>query len=345
MKTVYIIIFLAFYLTSFSKTTSDSLKIRELEEKFEINQNQLSEVRRDQLNYKIEKDLLKETYENNYQKISMFITVILGIIGVAGFIGIRDINSIKKEYVTELANLKQLQTDLSSKFKEFETSKEKYDGELRDVIRTNDDQNKKIKILELKEKIQSLFGEKKYVQALEFCVVALELNPIDISLLQQKARLYTRTRNYNESIITYKRILELDINHNASIMDLAEVYLFNKQRLDFDKIIEANRELFENKCNGKLIQLFAIIKAFQDENLDELKSLAAAQIDTLDLESKKNKIDGWDLWDAQIYAVSQEDSEAKSILQNTIWYVDGQIDGNLFYSRTQINNPNFPVSS
>ena len=36
------------------------------------------------LNYKIEKEVLKETYENNYERISLIITLILGIIGILG---------------------------------------------------------------------------------------------------------------------------------------------------------------------------------------------------------------------------------------------------------------------
>ena len=53
-------------------------------------------------NYKLEKDLLKETYSNNYERINIVITIILGVIGILGYLGIRDISSIKKEYEKEL---------------------------------------------------------------------------------------------------------------------------------------------------------------------------------------------------------------------------------------------------
>lgn len=59
-----------------------------------------------QINYKIEKDLLKETYSNNYERINTVITFVLGLIGVIGFVGIKDIGSIKKEYESELKSLK-----------------------------------------------------------------------------------------------------------------------------------------------------------------------------------------------------------------------------------------------
>ena len=131
----------------------DSISTKNFETRIKQLEEQLKEVRRDELNYRIEKDLLKETYSNNYERINTIITIILGIIGILGYLGIRDINSIKKEYTSELAKLKQLQTEMTTKYQEFQTSKEKYDSELRDILKTNEEQNKKIKALELKEKI------------------------------------------------------------------------------------------------------------------------------------------------------------------------------------------------
>lgn len=340
MKKIFLLFFISFSIISFSEVKKDTISKTQLIYKFSVLEDQLKEVRRDQLNYKIEKDLLKETYENNYQRISLFITLVLGIFGVAGYIGIRDINSIKKEYVSELGKLKQLQIDISSKFKEFETSKEKYDTELRDIISTNEEQNKKIKVLELKEKIANLFKDKQYVQALEFCVVALELTPNDVPLLREKARLYTRTKNYNESILTYNKILELDNTMHAATFDLSEVYLLNNQRSDFNKIIESNLDLFKEKSEGKLLEVFDLIVAYQDNNIVKLKELSIAQINFVDLDTKKKRIENWDFLDILIYAVSQKDTEERKILLSTIWYLDGQLDGNGFFLHSGITNPN-----
>ncbi len=45
-------------------------------------EDQLSEVRRDQLNYKIEKDLLKEAYSSNLQIVNAVIAIALGVFAV-----------------------------------------------------------------------------------------------------------------------------------------------------------------------------------------------------------------------------------------------------------------------
>ena len=80
----------------------DSLQIINLKNQVTQLENSVSEIRRDELNYKLEKDLLKETYSNNYERISLIITIVLGIIGLFGYSGLKDINSIRKEYTTAL---------------------------------------------------------------------------------------------------------------------------------------------------------------------------------------------------------------------------------------------------
>ena len=113
-----------FFLTLFSwqvKGQSDSIKTNNNSFKSEVNnlKHEIEILKRDQLNYQIEKDLLKDAYSNNYDKLNLFITGILLLFGFFGVLGIRDINSIKKEHKDELEKLKSLQVDLESKSKDF----------------------------------------------------------------------------------------------------------------------------------------------------------------------------------------------------------------------------------
>lgn len=324
---------------SFGKSENDAETMRKLEQKFEILDDQLKEVRRDELNYKLEKDLLKETYQNNFGNISLIITLILGIFGILGFVGIRDINSIKKEYVSELVSLKKLQNDIATKFKEFDTSKEKYDNELRDILQTNEEQNRKIKVLELKEKISSLFKEKEYVSALEFCNVALELSKEDPFLLTQKATINTRMRNYKEAVSIYLKLLELDSTNQPLIDNLSEVLLLNGQREDYEKIIAQNKEIFAKRLDGKLLEIYSIIIAYQDKQTDKLKEYSLSKIEASDLKEKRKKIDNWDFLDILLYLGNEPYSEETIIAQNIIWFLDGQLSGDDFFKRTGIESP------
>jgi hypothetical protein len=75
------------------KDNKDIVSILNRLDRIETN---LVETRRDQLNYRIEKDLLKETFSSNYQTINIVLTIVLALFTVVGYLGIRDIGAIKK---------------------------------------------------------------------------------------------------------------------------------------------------------------------------------------------------------------------------------------------------------
>ena len=110
MKYFLFISILLFLSSSYSQ--EDSLKIFKIQEEVKILSNKVEETRRDQLNYSLEKDLLKETYSNNYDRLNFTITGIFGVFAVLTFFGIRDLNSIKKEYKEELDKLTNLKVEI-----------------------------------------------------------------------------------------------------------------------------------------------------------------------------------------------------------------------------------------
>ena len=314
----------------------DSISTKNFETRIKQLEEQLKEVRRDELNYRIEKDLLKETYSNNYERINTIITIILGIIGILGYLGIRDINSIKKEYTSELAKLKQLQTEMTTKYQEFQTSKEKYDSELRDILKTNEEQNKKIKALELKEKISSLFSQKNYTSALEYCIVALELVPDDIGLLFNKALILTRLTNYSDAIDTYNKIIEIDENHSSAILNLMELYLLNHQQNEYNSMLTKYDKIVNKKMKGELLKLFSVIIAYQNRNVEKLKEISISFVEATDMSTKKKRAEGWNLTDMLIYIANEPETHEKMITQNLLWYLEGQITGQEFSQNTKI---------
>ena len=118
LKLTYILLFFA----TFSFGQNDSLRIVETNYKLHQLEEQLQQVKTNQLNYKIEKDLLKETYSNNYSRIQTIITIVLGLLTVLGFLGINSITKTKKEYENELKEFKDLKAQLE---KDYDKLKEK----------------------------------------------------------------------------------------------------------------------------------------------------------------------------------------------------------------------------
>lgn len=82
--------------------------------------DELAMIKANQINYRIEKDLLKETYSNNYERINTVITAILGFVALLGFLGIKDISKIKTQYNNELSKLRKLKIKFEAKSKEFD---------------------------------------------------------------------------------------------------------------------------------------------------------------------------------------------------------------------------------
>jgi tetratricopeptide (TPR) repeat protein len=308
-------------------TNADSIAIKNLETKLEQLDNQLKEVRRDELNYQIEKDLLKETYSNNYSLISLVITIVLGIIGLFGYLGLKDINAIKKEYTAELGRLGTLKGELEQKIKEFGDAQVKYDKDITAIIKQNENNNRKIEVLEFKSKINSLFKEKKYATALESCLEALQLEPDDISLLMFKARIYSITRSYPEAIQTYLKIIKLDANYGPAIVNLAETYILNNQNKESETLIETNAQHFKTEGCIKAIQLFKVIRFFNENKLNELIEEIKSQINPSNLTEKKHRFAGWDLEDVIIFIGSTKESKLKSIVESYIAYMKGELSG------------------
>ncbi|MDP2861618.1 MAG: hypothetical protein Q8N95_02375, partial [Desulfobacterales bacterium] len=98
--------------------------IDKLQSDLQLIKDALQEVRRDQLNYRIEKDLLKETYSSYIQMINIVITIILGVFTIIGFLGVRNISAINKKFQEELSGLKKLRVNYEQKFIEIKTEQD-----------------------------------------------------------------------------------------------------------------------------------------------------------------------------------------------------------------------------
>ena len=107
-KLVFLITILLASFFASSTTFSQKKGTLNVPEKLARIEESISEIRRDQLNYRIERDLLKEAFSSNYQTINIVIAIILGVFSVIGFLGIRDIGTIRRQYFNELNKLNDL---------------------------------------------------------------------------------------------------------------------------------------------------------------------------------------------------------------------------------------------
>ncbi|MDO7174245.1 hypothetical protein [Mariniflexile sp. AS56] len=322
----FIVINLIFIQFSLAQN-KDSIDIKNLRQEVSRLENHVNTVEKNQLNYKIEKDLIKETYSSNYERINTVITIILGIIGVIGFIGIRDINSIKKEYLTELEKLKGLQVEFESKSKEFNTEKNKFDTEIKQIFIENEEQNRKIKFIELKEKINGLLKDGKLHDALEFVNAALGIEPEDRTVLRQKARIYVRLNLLPESLKVYEKLNSIFPEDSSIALDNIECLYFANHLKDAKILSEKHSDSLTGKEDGKLLQFLEVIELYHKKSDEELLKKIQKFIDFENLEKAEKCFKSWDLKEAKYFVAHQPESELKKSLQFAIWYLNGEANG------------------
>lgn len=325
MKNKIIIIILFSFFIGNSQSKRDT--ISDLNNQIEYLKNKVSQVESNQLNYKIEKDLLKETYSNNYEKINMVITIILGIIALLGYLGIKDINSTRKQYASELETLKGIQLEFENKSKEFDLEKIKLDDEIKQIFKENDTQNKKIKFIELKEKISLLIKDRRLYDALEFVNAALGIEPNNDWVLRQKARIYVRLNQLSESIKIYDKLVELYPENSSIALDAIECMYFANKIKETKNISKRNSDALQEKEDGKLITFLNFIKSYHEKDEESMTSIIKTFIDFENLQKNGEKFKSWDLEEAKFFAAHEPISELQKQLQYGIWYLNGQVSG------------------
>lgn len=309
-----------------SQTDTILLRVKNLE-------YSIYQIQRDQINYKIEKDLLKETYSRNYETINLLITLILGVIGAFAFLGIRDISSIKREYNKELEELRETKKDFEIKSKELEKDKGKFENEIKKIIETNENQNNKIKVLELKEKISKLIEDNKIYEALEYITVALGISPEDSHIYTCQGMVYTRLNQIDKAQNAFEKAVSIDVNNKSWIANLIEFYCLSNNFKKADELINNHKAVYDAKSSTGLGLIKDIFELYYKGDEKGLRDYIIKLIDKNDMESQMQRTKEWKLTEAKFVAVYQPDSPLKTKLQNVIWYLDGQINGNTLINR------------
>ena len=296
-------------------------------------QEDIQEIRRDQLNYKIEKDLLKETYgslkdtyASNYTTVQIIISLILGLFAILGYLGLKGIINLKKEYDSELVKIKDLKTTFETNLKELKESQEKVKGQIESIDTINEVQSKKIKILEIKEKVGSWVNQNGYQRALDYIAIGLELAQDDFELLLLRAYSLFKLRRYAESIEAHKKVLLVDADNQSIIQNLSELYLIVGQIDNYTNLTKEKLEFIKMHSEG-LFQYFEAFKFFLQNNTAELKKTILEFIDKQDLSISKNYIANWNFLDLYDFLKSKPEKPEKTLLINFTNYLKGGMTG------------------
>jgi len=315
---------------------------KDVERRLDDIEHKVKMIDANQLNYQIEKDLLKETYSDNYKLINLFVTIVLGIVAVFGYFGLRDVSKIKDKYESELNELRKVKDQFDQKSTEFDIKRKKIDKELAEIITVNQEQSQKIKFIELKEKGLSLYKNKDLSMSLEFVNAALSIQEFDTTCLHTKGRILIRLNQPQDALIAYRKAAEGNPEDSTSKYNYVECLYFVGQTEEAESFVAENKRLFESKLEGELIEFFNVIKLYHESNLDGLKNIAKSYIQHDNLDALRGKLEGWDFDDAIYFAHYLPSSDLKTAIQNIIYYWANKIDGKTLLSKLELPLPEPP---
>ena len=321
MNKLILILIMLLPLTNYSQ--NDSIQYQHTNEKINLLNSKLEQVISNQINYKIEKDLLKETYSNNYSLIQTIITIVLGLISILGFIGIRSIRDIKKKYEAELNNLRKLKLSFQNELKEFGDKVSSLDNRIKEIDDVNQGQETKFKILEIKEKAQEYLDNHEFLHALEYINIGLDLEKSNTNLLYQKAFSYFKLGDFNKAIKINEKILLLDKENITSITDLAELYLLTERNDDFKNLqLQYSSELKFDLKKPRTIY-FETLYQFNIGNEEFIKEKIKYLLDKLDENENKEFLE-WDFNDVWKYLENKDKGSIKNLFAAFIFLVSGE---------------------
>jgi len=325
MNRLFYVIILIIIVVGILNPQSDQSKNKvELTTQIEELRNQVAEIRRDQLNYKIEKEILKEVYSSNINTINVVITIILGVFAIIGFLGLRDIGSLRKEYASELEKLNRLREDFENKIRIIESEQEKAKDTFTEIVKQNEEQNRRIKILELQEKIASLIRERNHRRALEYIEAALNFDEKNVDILESKGICFYRLLEYENALKVYKEIFAIEENHLTAIVNSAEILLFTNKINEFNDFYGKHKYKIDTHSDGLLLKYFNILKIYLANNLDQLRSEIFEFISGLDKEKEKRM--NWDFRDARRFLYRRPDGLAKKYFRAFIDCLEGSVE-------------------
>ncbi|MFA5779139.1 MAG: hypothetical protein WC947_03270 [Elusimicrobiota bacterium] len=313
----------------------DTIKTEESVSEIGLLRNEIKAIREGQLNYKIEKDLLKETYSVNYDRIQITITFILGMLSLFGFYSIFSFSKVKKECEGELKGIKDMKvllekdvSDMRASFnKDISAMGESISKEMSAMRDINIKQNTDIQVIDIRRKIMECYRTKDYGYALKYIEKGLEIIKDDIDFLRNKAECFVKLRKYDDSIKLYEKIYLKD-NENVSIIsNLIELYLLKEKFDKSNELIVKHKKLLEPKKN--LIVYYDFLKWYL---MKKEKELLSSLNDFLKLDSVKkninircNYIGAWDFSDLYYVIERKENDKLKMLLMEIVKMLKGEI--------------------
>ncbi|MDP3513646.1 MAG: hypothetical protein Q8S20_12930 [Sulfuritalea sp.] len=316
--------------SSRTKLLDESISdIKQLKIDSKASSREIEILRRDQINYRLEKDLLKEAYASNLQSINITITIVLGVIGVLGYLGIRSIKEVKTDYTIELENLKRIKAGFERELNALRDRQKKFEGQVGDLAKTNEEQDRRIKVMELIEKVGSLIGSKQWPWALKWISVGLGLDENNFILLQQKATCHGHLGEIAAAIDANKACLAIEPEDLGVVSNLLELFALTNQGIEFEKLYHKHKTAIDEMNDGNLIVYLKALASLTKGDPDSYSKVLSELVNKIPNEAKK-QIGAWSFDEAMVVISKLPEGKQRTLMVNTVRLFNGEIDSGGF---------------
>lgn len=294
-----------------------------IQEELRINRDAIKEIRNGQLNYRIEKDLLKETYSSNLETINAMIAVVLGLIAILGYLGLRSVSEVKNDFRDELTKLQGLRSEFEIKLADLKTAQEKAENKISEIDSTNTKQDIRLQVLEIQEKAASLMEQRNFERALEYLGAGLGLSMNDIVLLGQKAHCLMKLFRFAEAISTCEKIIEEAPDDSSAATNVAELSLLTRDLEKYRNLVGQHPGI-ATRDEGKVAWYLESLRCYVESESVALRQNILKGIEHLD-DSVKEKFFSWGFDELQFAFRGDSETPDKLLLWKLAECIEGKI--------------------
>lgn len=302
------------------------------DERLNVLEERLKEVRRDQLNYKIEKDLLKEAYSSSINTVNIILAIVLAGVSILGLMGFKGINVIRAEFKRELEDMRQQRKSYDEKLQDLEEVQRSVKKVLSELESKTQQTDLRLRVMEVQERVNQLIKDDRYRAALKFANEGLKIDPDDIPLLYGKQLCHSKLGEFTEAIETGDIITQLDPNSknpltNSAITNSAEAYLLSFDYDAYDKYYEENKAVIDNR--EFLVDILTILKTALTKSKKEIRDKMVELVSKYD---KDKKIDSnWSFNESLPVIMEKRDKEIVKMVHSYSKLMKGEISIEEFF--------------
>lgn len=296
------------------KTEAQDRKISENEFQLKMLSQQVSEIRRDQINYSIEKNLIKDTYTSSYNNINTVITVVLGFFAFFGYVGWKDIGTLKKDHQLELDKLSTKTIEVSNLIDQFKR-------ESSEIIKANKKQSDELAKVRAVQSANTFFQRQRFDAALEAVEQGLAIDPEDAGLLDLKLVCLGKLGRFKPYHELLESLRKKHCGEIGYILNDLEAMLFLQDLDGYESLLKLHHIEVVKSKGLEIIEYFNALKLYLSGNFDHLKAHIIKRVDFLAANIKPDAPilhPGWVFDEALLFLQSRPDSNAKTILVNYI---------------------------